>query len=211
MNNLLADWLKIVVADPILHARWLNTLSYLENCGARKIAACQHPTKVRREMLKHAAEEFRHAYYLKRQISQLDVPGMEDYTPNSLLGGHQALRYLDRLDVNICRWLNLDQGFCGTSLHASAYHLVTHAIEVRASIIYPLYQEILSQTGSPISMRSIILEEEHHLAEIAAELEHYPQSHTMRIQAVSIENALFHTLLKFFLTLNSGYVMHKLN
>ena len=54
----------------ISHAKWLNTLSFLENCGARKIAACEHPTLVKEEMLKHAAEEFRHAHHLKRQIDK---------------------------------------------------------------------------------------------------------------------------------------------
>jgi hypothetical protein len=32
--------LNVIVACNELHAKWLNTLSYLENCGARKIAAC---------------------------------------------------------------------------------------------------------------------------------------------------------------------------
>ena len=30
--------LKVVVHDHLLHSRWLLTLSYLENCGARKIS-----------------------------------------------------------------------------------------------------------------------------------------------------------------------------
>jgi hypothetical protein len=60
-----------VVAIPSLHGLWLNTLSYLENCGARKIASCEHPTAVKEEMLKHAAEEFRHAFYLKTQLNRI--------------------------------------------------------------------------------------------------------------------------------------------
>ena len=39
--------LNRIVASNELHAKWLNTLSYLENCGARKIAACEHPTLVK--------------------------------------------------------------------------------------------------------------------------------------------------------------------
>ena len=60
-----------IVKDPLLHGLWLNTLSYLENCGARMIAACEHPTLVKEEMLKHAAEEFRHAFYLKKQLARI--------------------------------------------------------------------------------------------------------------------------------------------
>ena len=74
----------IVVSDE-LHAKWLNTLSFLENCGARKIAACEHPTLVKEEMLKHAAEEFRHAHHLKRQIKKVSSYRMETYSLSSLL------------------------------------------------------------------------------------------------------------------------------
>lgn len=52
-----SEMLQTIVADPFLHAQWLNTLSYLENCGARLMAGCEHPTLVRK-MFKHAAEEF---------------------------------------------------------------------------------------------------------------------------------------------------------
>ena len=56
----LSQLLDAIIPSPDLHAAWLNTLSYLENSGARLIAACEHPTGVKEEMLKHAAEEFRH-------------------------------------------------------------------------------------------------------------------------------------------------------
>lgn len=65
--------LNTIIASDELHAKWLNTLSFLENCGARKIAACEHPTLVKEEMLKHAAEEFRHALHLKRQIGRISL------------------------------------------------------------------------------------------------------------------------------------------
>ena len=63
--------LRLVIAHPDLHAKWLNTLSFLENCGARKIAMCEHKTLVKEEMLKHAAEEFRHAHDLKKQLLKI--------------------------------------------------------------------------------------------------------------------------------------------
>jgi hypothetical protein len=42
----------------------------MENAGARKISKCEHPTLVTQIQLKHAAEEHRHAYYLKKQIGK---------------------------------------------------------------------------------------------------------------------------------------------
>ena len=75
-----------IVSDPFLHALWINTLSYLENCGARKIASCEHPTAVKEEMLKHAAEEFRHAFFLKTQLRRVGFY-FNDYSLPHLLGG----------------------------------------------------------------------------------------------------------------------------
>src|SRR5437868_5371980 len=94
-----------IVADPLIHGLWINTLSYLENCGARKIASCEHPTAVKEEMLKHASEEFRHAFYLKTQLARIDQQ-YEDYRKESLLGGWAATHYLNALDLQTSRYLN---------------------------------------------------------------------------------------------------------
>src|ERR1700761_1696107 len=94
----LEQLLTAIVASNDLHAKWLNTLSYLENCGARKIAACEHPTLVKEEMLKHAAEEFRHAHYLKRQIQKLSSDPLPTYSLSHMLGGTATLHYLSALD-----------------------------------------------------------------------------------------------------------------
>src|SRR4029078_13371782 len=98
-------FLKKVIADEVMHAKWLNTLSYLENCGARKIAACEHPTLVKKEMLKHAAEEFGHAHILKKQMQRITTDSFEDYSLHLLLGGIHSLHYLSSLDIKVCRYL----------------------------------------------------------------------------------------------------------
>src|SRR5437899_9916061 len=98
-------FLPLIIPSRELHAKWLNTLSFLENCGARKIAACEHPTLVKEEMLKHAAEEFRHAHYLKRQIPRIWTRPMETYSLDSMLGGIATLHYLNALDLKTSRYL----------------------------------------------------------------------------------------------------------
>ena len=60
-----------IVMHPTLHARLLNTLSMMENAGAKKIKNCEHPVLVNEIILKHSAEEARHAYYLKKQIQKI--------------------------------------------------------------------------------------------------------------------------------------------
>jgi hypothetical protein len=159
-----------IVSQPLLHSRWLNTLSYWENCGARMLAACEHPLKVKEEMLKHAAEEFRHAHYLKHQMHRLDAPFYADYCLSSLLGGQETRHYLQRLDIAICRLLKQKYTQERKDLTSLAYLLVTYAIECRAEEVYALYHEILKQAKSPIRVQSILLEEKEHLAEITQEL-----------------------------------------
>lgn len=187
--------LRQIVLMPQHHARWLNTLSYLENCGARKIAICEHPTEVHYEMLKHAAEEFRHAYYLKRQLEKIGGENLTTYQLQNILGGFHALRYLDRLEIGICKILKRDFALTKSTMHHTAYLLITYAIEKRASFLYPLYQNILLQTGSKISVRSIIAEEDQHLADIEKTLHGIENNHSLKIAACAQEESLFENLI----------------
>lgn len=150
MEKLIAHFIE----DPSLHAKWLNTLSYLENSGAKKIAKCQHKTLVKEEILKHAAEEFRHAWFLKKQSAKVFAP-FKNYDPTNILGGFYTLHYLDRLEAKVCRY---------DKVHA--YLLVTYAIELRAQSLYSLYQKLLKQKGSKVSVRPILIEEDEHLQEM---------------------------------------------
>lgn len=166
--------LTAIVADTNMHAKWLNTLSFLENCGARKIAACEHPSKVKREVLKHAAEEFRHAYHLKRQIEKLECGAMEDYRNAFLLGGYASRHYLAALDLYTSRFLRTQLKLAKRAVKEGAYLLVTYAIELRAAELYYLYDKALKQASYKVSVKSILLEEKDHLAEMEAELKNWP-------------------------------------
>src|SRR5690606_41317759 len=75
-----------IVQQDVWHAKWLNTLSFMENCGARKISAGEDPVETTLLQLKHAAEEHRHAFYLIKQIAKLNVTCMENYHNETLLG-----------------------------------------------------------------------------------------------------------------------------
>jgi rubrerythrin len=159
-----------IVSRPALHAKWLNTLSMLENAGARKIKQCEHPVFVKEEILKHAAEEARHAWYLKKQLHKIggDCP---TYEAAYLLAPIVSSRYLHRIDTSVSRYLKTEYGFTGHDLRYAAYLLVTYAIEVRADELYPIYQEVLKQHKSKISVHNIIAEEQHHLASMEEQLQ----------------------------------------
>lgn len=170
------ELLNSIVAHPELHCKWLNTLSMMENTGARKISACEDPLKVNEIILKHAAEEARHAYYLKKQIAKILSGECPTYEWNYLLAPVCSFRYLHQLDVWTSRYLKEELKLSGKELQFAAYLLVTYAIEVRADSLYPVYQQALEQIGSKVNVKSIIAEEEGHLEEMIRQLEHFSEA-----------------------------------
>ncbi|WP_278353115.1 hypothetical protein [Chryseobacterium gleum] len=165
--------LKRIVQDESTHARWLNTLSFMENAGARKISKCEHPTLVSQIQLKHAAEEHRHAYYLKKQIGKINPELCKTYESTELLAPIATSQYLHSLDIKACRYLQEAFQLNKTDIKYAAYLFVTYAIEVRADELYPVYQQALTEASSKIMVKSIILEEEGHLEEMIHQLNEF--------------------------------------
>lgn len=183
--------LPTIIADNELHSRWLNTLSLMENTGARKISASEDPLTVTYIILKHAAEEHRHAFYLKKQLEKTGVM-LPTYAAGYLLAPGSSKYYLNQLDVDVCRYLKSELNLKGAELRFAAYLLVTYAIEVRADELYPIYQDALDQAGSKINVKSIILEEEGHLEEMINQLQHFSPDWELHAQkAVEFETKLF--------------------
>jgi hypothetical protein len=165
--------LKRIVQEGSTHAKWLNTLSFMENAGARKISKCEHPILVSQIQLKHAAEEHRHAYYLKKQIGKIDPELCKTYESSELLASIATRQYLHSLDIKSCRYLQEAFQLNKEDLRYAAYLFVTYAIEVRADELYPVYQQVLTETSSKIMVKSIILEEEGHLEEMINQLNEF--------------------------------------
>lgn len=181
--------LGVIVRSDVLHAKWLNTLSYLENCGARKIAACEHPTLVKEEMLKHAAEEFRHAYHLKRQIEKIAKP-IQDYSMICILGGIASWNYLKTLDLQASRYLSKTVGLSKSQVKEASYLLVTYAIELRAGELYHIYDEELRKMRSKVVVKSIVLEEQEHLNEMIEGLHQMPSGFVHAEHVCAFESRL---------------------
>ncbi|MDQ3071720.1 MAG: hypothetical protein M3Q97_00450 [Bacteroidota bacterium] len=181
-----------IVSIPFLHARWLNTLSMMENTGAKKIKNCEDPVFVNEIILKHSAEEARHAYYLKKQISKIEENGCPTYEKTYLLAPDTSYHYLNALDIKICRYLKSAFGYTGSRLKYAAYLLVTYAIEVRADELYPIYQNALTASNSSVTVKSIIAEEKNHLEEMVAQLKEFSSDwQELSNFAVKVEQALF--------------------
>jgi rubrerythrin len=183
--------LRCIVQQDQLHAKWLNTLSFMENAGARKISLCEHPTEVSIIQLKHAAEEHRHAYYLKKQIGKLSTPTCATYDDKYLIAPVYTKQYLHQLDIKSCRYLKETFNLSGAALKHAAYLFVTYAIEVRADELYPIYQHTLDALKSKVMVKSIILEEEGHLEEMIDQLAQFsPQWEQYAKNVQAIEQAL---------------------
>lgn len=188
MHNLITK----IVEDNNLHAKWLNTLSFMENMGARKISASEHHEKVSLIQLKHAAEEHRHAYYLKKQILKVSDTIAKNYYQNDLLAATYTKQYLQRLDVQSSRLIKQQFGLKADELKYASYLFVTYAIEVRADALYPVYQSVLTEKKSSVMVKSIILEEEGHLEEMIAQLnDFHPDWKLYADQILALENQLF--------------------
>lgn len=183
--------LPLIVSDNLFHSKWLNTLSLMENTGARKISASEDPQTVTFIILKHAAEEHRHAFYLKKQIEKTggDCP---TYAPEFLLAPTYSKYYLNQLDIQVSRYLKKKLNLSGKELRFAAYLLVTYAIEVRADELYPIYQNELDKSSSRVNVKSIILEEEGHLEEMINQLKSFSSQWEQHARkAVELESELF--------------------
>jgi hypothetical protein len=185
-------FIQQIIDNPRLHARWLNTLSMMENAGARKIKACEDPVFVNEIILKHAAEEARHAYFLKKQIAKIEAHACPTYERAYLLAPTTSYHYLNALDVHVCRYLKRVYGYHHQQLKYAAYLLVTYAIEVRADALYPVYQAALTAAQSKVTVHSIIAEEKNHLAEMTTQLKAFSAEwEAMTTHAVAVEAQLW--------------------
>ncbi len=181
-----------VTEDDQTHCRWLNTLSMLKNVAARKITTSEHPLRINEVMLKHATEETRHAYYLKRQISKIYPGACPTFESEFILSARKSYHYLHALDWRISRILKKTSDLSGFELKRAAYLLVTYAIEIRADSIYGSYEKRLRALQSPVSVRGILAEEEQHLAEINTQMEDFfDELDQWKSKVCALESELF--------------------
>jgi hypothetical protein len=191
LEQRLRNVMEAIGREDVLRARFLNTLSYMEHIGATKIARSQSGPAADFMTLKHAAEEARHAFYLKKLCLKVRSHDCPDYTFPFLLAPVLSRQYLYHLDVAVARMVKA-AGLEGAALRKLAYLLVTFAIEVRADALYPVVEGYLERYPERISVASIIAEEEGHLAEMEASLAGYPDGlQALKEKAMVYEGGLF--------------------
>ena len=144
-----------IVCDPKLHASWLESLSYLENCGAHKLMHYQDPESVDLLLLQHTAEETRHAFFFKAKAQRVDSLSSK----RGKLLNRRTKRYLDLLELRIAREYRPKN----PEIKRICYLLTSLVIEERATQLYTLYNEVLKKNNAIFNLDSILREEESHL------------------------------------------------
>jgi hypothetical protein len=171
--------------QPPLHARFLNTLSLLEHIGSRKIMVSQTRGPLGRDVLKHLAEEARHAYFFKRAAEKIAGSPL-DYSDDDTLAPASARMYFGRLDAAIGRTLGDDAAI------EVPYLYISMIIELRAIWVYRLYHRLLAEHQVGLSLNSILAEEELHLREMVSRLDALDSKTAERIPAFAqMEDSLF--------------------
>ncbi len=186
--------LQAVVADPGLHSRFLNMLSLLEHIGSRKIMLSQMKGDLDKEILQHMAEETRHAFFFKNQAERMHGRALDDYSPDHTLCPAAARAYFGRLDAGITRMLS-------QAPKRTPYLWVSFIIEIRAGWIYHFYQQALEEAHVGVSLKSVIAEEEKHLAEMQESLNQAGlMNDLLLVRAAGLETQLFTKLLDALLS-----------
>ena len=166
-QNRLEDLIGAVAVDPALHARWLNTFSYLEYVGFSKIVKSQRAEVLTAAILGHACEEGRHALGLKKLAIKLGGAQFDSYAPEVLLCGEEAEAYFQDLD-KAC-----GEAFAGRSEAERGkltYCYVTWLVERRALDVYQVYKSALGESEIARKLGGLLAEETKHLADVEAVL-----------------------------------------
>ena len=156
----LGPLLDRVIADPRLHARFVNTLSRLEYVGVRKILKSRRAERLDEEGLQHILDEAAHALRLKKAaVALAAASGVRGSAVGTFAG--------------VARERRAEEALADLAPDARGevnYLLTSAAIEVRAQVFYPLYDARLKARGAPFSVAGIMRDEGRHLDEMAAHL-----------------------------------------
>ncbi|HXW52755.1 MAG TPA: hypothetical protein VEL47_01490 [Myxococcota bacterium] len=184
------DLLPRIIPEPVMHGRFLNTLSLMELSGAHRLSRfVQNSVSVSNFLLEHVSEEYRHAFFLRRLAHKVSNDAITSYDDQHVFSKRTSLGYVRALDRKIVVALK-NHGFRHREMRPHlAYLLVTLAIEARALPFYQRYQAILEKFDLTLSVKSIVSEEQHHLQQInhSVARENIPQELIEECYAIEAE------------------------
>ncbi|MES1164772.1 MAG: hypothetical protein ABUR63_03370 [Verrucomicrobiota bacterium] len=167
----IASVLDQIIPDAGVHARFVNTLARMEYVGVRKLLKSRRAERLDLDGLQHMLDENVHALRLKKAAVALAATVGADvstFADDHTLAGGAGEGYLQALDHRAEAALS-DLPADGRT--EANYLLTTAAIEVRAQVFYPLYDQRLAAHRVGFSVAAISKDEDRHLAEMVAGLE----------------------------------------
>lgn len=155
----IVETLKHCIQSPFQEARWLNTLSYLEYRGFRKMTKGLGTQDLQFQELLHLSEEVRHALWFKQKALQRGGDFFQSYFDETLLVPQATRTYLWNLTTLVSSLMNPEPS------KREAYQGMTWGLERRALWLYPLYDQVLLESSRrSFSMRGILQEEQVHFS-----------------------------------------------
>ena len=146
--------LEKIISDKNRHACWLNTLSYLEYIGTRKMLKSLPAPILSRAFLDHIFEEARHSLFFKT-LAQKTAQKNLSFKEHELLAGPSASAYFQQVDHYNKRF-----SFSNPVIN---YLYTSYTVEQRALVIYSLYDEVLKRKGFSFSLQPVLNDEKEHL------------------------------------------------
>lgn len=183
----LQQQLDHITDDNHIHGCFLQHLSAMERSGHQKLLRFKHHWNIEEEdFLNHLADEARHAAHLKKLALSLIEEKVRIGIPTK--------NYLTKLEVFILRELRHH----GIVHPKACYVLLTYIIEKRAEMLYPSYEEFLSEKVGELSVRSIIEEETKHLELMKEEISNMNVPKSILDAAIEFEGRLFSIFMAQF-------------
>ena len=158
----------------------------------RKILKSRRSERIGLDGLQHILDEAVHALRLKKAAVALaggGGDGVVTFADDATLAGDAGEGYLQALDRRAEEaLLDLDPA----ERAEANYHLTSAAIEVRAQVFYPMYDQCLKDNRVGFSVAAISKDEDRHLEEMAVGLERSLPEWRRRLEAVlAAEEALY--------------------
>ena len=150
---LLLKILEKVTSNKKLHSKWLNTLSYLEYIGTRKILKSLSSTSIDIQLLEHINEESRHSLFFKK-LAYKQTRKPLGFRPDEMISSQQASDYFQKVDHYASKF-----SFANPMLN---YFYTTYVVERRVLIVYTLYNDLLKRKKFSFSLQSILNDEKEH-------------------------------------------------
>ena len=120
------------------------------------ISQMNKPEEMSQDTLQHLAEEARHSYFFKRHAERVAGRELKGWVDENTVCRVPALMYFGRMDAGITKAVAPDEPYPWVSL----------IIELRACWLYRIYNEVIEAAGVHLPLKSLIAEEDHHLAEM---------------------------------------------